>query len=56
MIVLLMVAITFMLSAFGQESVRKLSQYTDLIKKVSAVVLIAVGVYLIYYYLTTHII
>ena len=55
-IVLLMVAITFMLSAFGQESVRKLSQYTDLIKKVSAVVLIVVGVYLIYYYLTTHII
>lgn len=55
-IVLLMVAITFMLAAFGQESVRKLSQYTDLIKKVSAVVLIVVGVYLIYYYLTTHII
>ncbi|MCJ2555552.1 MAG: redoxin domain-containing protein [Candidatus Thermoplasmatota archaeon] len=55
-IVLLMVAITFMLSAFGQESVRKLSQYTDLIKKVSAVVLIAVGVYLIYYYFTSHII
>ncbi len=55
-IVLLMVAITFMLSAFGQESVRKLSQYTDVIKKVSAVVLIAVGVYLIYYYFTSHII
>ncbi len=54
-IVLLMVAITFMLSAFGQESVRKLSQYTDIIKKVSAVVLIIVGVYLIYYYYITHI-
>jgi cytochrome c-type biogenesis protein len=56
MIILLMVVITFMLSAFGQESVRKLSQYTDLIKKVSAVVLVVVGVYLIYYYITTHVI
>ncbi|MFQ6107748.1 MAG: cytochrome c biogenesis protein CcdA [Thermoplasmata archaeon] len=55
MIILLMVVITFMLSAFGQESVRKLSQYTEVIKKVSAVVLIVVGVYLIYYYLTTHV-
>jgi cytochrome c-type biogenesis protein len=54
-IVLLMVVITFMLSAFGQESVRKLSQYTDLIKKVSAVVLVVVGMYLIYYYVTTHV-
>ncbi len=53
-IVLLMVVITFMLSAFGQESVRRLSQYTDLIKKVSAVVLIVVGIYLFYYYFTTH--
>ncbi|MFQ6061280.1 MAG: cytochrome c biogenesis protein CcdA [Thermoplasmata archaeon] len=55
-IILLMVVITFMLSAFGQESVRKLSQYTDIIKKVSAVVLIIVGVYLIYYYITTHVV
>lgn len=54
MIILLMVVITFMLSAFGQESVRKLSQYTDLIKKVSAVVLIIVGAYLIFYFFTTH--
>ncbi|MFQ6128258.1 MAG: cytochrome c biogenesis protein CcdA [Thermoplasmata archaeon] len=55
MIVLLMVVITLSVSAFGQESVKKLIQYTGIIKKISAVVLVIVGVYLIYYYLATHV-
>jgi len=54
-ILLLMVAITFMLSAFGQESVQKLSAHTDTIKKVSGLILVIVGVYLILYYYFTFI-
>ncbi len=55
-ILLLMVAITMMLSAFGQESVQKLAAHTDTIKKVSGVVLVIVGAYLIYYYYTTFVV
>ncbi|MFQ6060247.1 MAG: cytochrome c biogenesis protein CcdA [Thermoplasmata archaeon] len=52
-IILLMVAITLMLSAFGQESVQKLSAHTDKIKKISGAVLVIVGIYLYLYYITT---
>ncbi|MCK5548713.1 MAG: hypothetical protein KAI64_06835, partial [Thermoplasmata archaeon] len=48
----LMVAITIALTVFGQKATQKMSKYTELIKKVSAVVLIIVGVYLVYYYYT----
>jgi cytochrome c-type biogenesis protein len=54
-IILLMMAITLMLSAFGQESVQKLSAHTDTIKKISGLVLIIVGAYLLYYYVTTFV-
>ncbi|UCD92562.1 MAG: redoxin domain-containing protein [Methanobacteriota archaeon] len=54
-IMLLMVAITFMLSAFGQESVQKLSAHTDTIKKVSGLILVIVGIYLILYYYFTFV-
>ena len=52
-ILLLMVAITMMLSAFGQESVQKMAAHTDTIKKVSGLILVIVGAYLIFYYYTT---
>jgi cytochrome c-type biogenesis protein len=52
-ILLLMTSITLLLSAFGQESVQKLAAHTDTIKKISGVILVIVGVYLLYYYYTT---
>lgn len=51
-IFLLMTSITLLLSVLGREAVRKLSAYTDLIKKISGFVLVLVGLYLLYYYLS----
>ncbi len=52
-ILLLMTSITLLLSAFGQESVQKLAAHTDTIKKISGIILVIVGTYLLYYYYTT---
>jgi cytochrome c-type biogenesis protein len=49
-VIALMVGLTLALTVFGQKATQKLSKYTDVIKKTSAVVLIIVGVYLIIYY------
>jgi cytochrome c-type biogenesis protein len=46
----LMISITITIAHFGAGAAQKLSQYTELIKKVSGVVLILVGIYLIYFY------
>ena len=46
----LMAAITIVLATVGQAAVKKMNRYTELIKKISAVVLIAAGAYLIYYW------
>jgi cytochrome c-type biogenesis protein len=52
-ILLLMVTITILLSSVGQESVQKMAAHTDTIKKVSGLILVIVGAYLIFYYYTT---
>ncbi len=49
-VIALMIAITVILSSVGQAAVKKMNRYTDVIKKVSAAVLIIAGVYLIYYW------
>lgn len=46
----LMVTITVALTIFGQKATQKISKYTELIKKASAIVLIIVGIWLIYFY------
>ena len=46
----LMAAITVVLATVGQAAVKKINRYTEVIKKVSAVVLIVAGAYLIYYW------
>jgi cytochrome c-type biogenesis protein len=51
-VILLMLAITISLSFAGETAVRKLSAYTDLIKKIGGAALVIVGVYLIYFYYT----
>ena len=48
----LMVVVTVMLAMAGKRYVNLLKQYTPIIKKVSAGVLIIVGVYLVYFYYT----
>jgi cytochrome c-type biogenesis protein len=48
----LMISITVAIAHFGAGAAQKLSQYTEVIKKVSGVVLIIVGIYLIYFYYT----
>ncbi len=53
-VVALMVAITVILSVAGQAAVKKMNKYTNLIKKVSAVVLIIAGVYLVYYWWSAY--
>lgn len=45
--VILMIAITLALSMAGRGAVQKLASYTGVIKKISAVVLIAAGIYLV---------
>lgn len=49
----LMISITISIAYFGAGAVQKLSQYTELIKKVSGVVLILVGIYLLWIYYST---
>jgi cytochrome c biogenesis protein CcdA len=46
----LMIGVTVMLAVAGRKWVKQLNAYTPLIKKVSAVVLVIVGIYLIYFY------
>ena len=46
----LMAAITIVLATVGQAAVKKMNRYTEVIKRISAVVLIAAGAYLIYYW------
>jgi cytochrome c-type biogenesis protein len=52
----LMIAVTLILTIFGQKAAQKLSQYTEAIKKGSAIILIIVGIYLIGYYIYAFII
>jgi cytochrome c biogenesis protein CcdA len=47
---LLMIVITVILAAVSRKWVDKLKQYTDIIKKISAAVLILVGVYFVAYF------
>lgn len=47
---ILMISITIAIAHFGAGAAQKLSQYTEVIKKVSGVVLILVGVYLLWFY------
>ena len=49
-VIALMVAITLTLTYFGIKAAKKMSKYTNIIKKISAVVLVVVGIYLIYFY------
>jgi cytochrome c-type biogenesis protein len=53
---LLMIVVTVMLALAGKRYVNLLKAYTPLIKKVSAVALIVVGAYLIYFYYTAWIV
>ncbi len=48
----LMIVVTVLLALAGKRFVSRLSALTPIIKKVSAVVLVIVGIYLIYYYYT----
>jgi cytochrome c-type biogenesis protein len=48
---LLMIGVTVGIAYFGQRAVQKLAAHTETIKKVSAAVLILVGVYLILFFL-----
>ncbi len=51
----LMIVVTVMLAMAGQKYVNQLKAFTPIIKKISAAVLIVVGVYLIYFYYTAWI-
>jgi len=51
-VLLLMAIITISLTAFGRGAVQKLSAYTEKIERISAAVLILVGIYLIYFWYT----
>jgi cytochrome c-type biogenesis protein len=53
---LLMIVVTVMLALAGKRYVNLLKAYTPLIKKVSAVALIVVGAYLIYFYYTAWVV
>jgi cytochrome c-type biogenesis protein len=52
----LMIVVTVLLALAGKRYVNLLKAYTPVIKKVSAVVLIIVGVYLVYFYYTAWIV
>ncbi|MGI0052733.1 MAG: redoxin domain-containing protein [Thermoplasmata archaeon] len=52
----LMIAVTVLLAVAGKRFVNQLKAYTPLIKKVSAVALLVVGVYLVYFYYTAWIV
>jgi cytochrome c-type biogenesis protein len=49
----LMISITIAIAHFGAGAAQKLSQYTEVIKKISGVVLIVVGIYLLWIYFST---
>ncbi|UCG67961.1 MAG: redoxin domain-containing protein [Thermoplasmata archaeon] len=49
----LMISITITIAHFGAGAAQKLSQYTEVIKKISGAVLIVVGIYLLWIYFTT---
>jgi len=49
-VIVLMVALTITLSIVGDAAVKKLNKYTETIKKISAVVLIVAGIYLLYFF------
>jgi cytochrome c-type biogenesis protein len=51
----LMIAVTLMLALAGKKYVNQLKAFSPIIKKVSAVVLVIVGVYLVYFYYTAWI-
>ncbi|MCI4318945.1 MAG: redoxin family protein [Thermoplasmata archaeon] len=51
----LMIAVTLMLALAGKKYVNQLKAFTPVIKKVSAVALVIVGVYLVYFYYTAWI-
>ncbi|MCI4358294.1 MAG: redoxin domain-containing protein [Thermoplasmata archaeon] len=53
---LLMITVTVLLSLAGQKFVNQLKAFTPVIKKVSSVVLIVVGVYLIYFFYTSWVV
>ncbi len=46
----LTIATTFVLATLGQTALRKINRYTEAIKRISAVVLIIAGAYLLYYW------
>ena len=48
----LMIGVTLLLALAGQKYVNKLKAFTPVIKKISAGVLVVVGIYLIYFYYT----
>lgn len=50
---ILMISITVAIAHFGAGAAQKLSQYTEVIKKISGAVLIVVGIYLLWIYFTT---
>jgi cytochrome c-type biogenesis protein len=52
----LMIGVTVLLAVAGKRFVNQLKAYTPLIKKVSAVVLVIVGVYLVYFYYTAWVV
>ncbi|UCE36327.1 MAG: redoxin domain-containing protein [Thermoplasmata archaeon] len=49
----LMISITIAIAHFGAGAAQKLSQYTEVIKKISGAVLIVVGIYLVWIYVST---
>ncbi len=49
-VIAIMIAVTFVLATLGQTALKKINRYTETIKKVSAVVLIIAGIYLVYYW------
>jgi cytochrome c-type biogenesis protein len=51
----LMISITVAIAYFGAGAAQKLSQYTEVIKKVSGAVLVVVGIYLIWFYYTASV-
>jgi cytochrome c-type biogenesis protein len=53
---LLMIVVTVMLAMAGKRYINQLKAYTPVIKKISAAVLIVVGVYLIYFFYSAWIV
>jgi cytochrome c-type biogenesis protein len=53
---LLLIVVTVTLALAGQRYVNQLKAYTPVIKKISAIVLVLVGIYLVYFYYTAWIV